>query len=133
MKFRNKKFLTFLLLVIIHVSVIYPVIIESVHNHHAKHEYSDEHKADCQCGCHGEMARCMCHTAAIGIVGFSYCNHEMNTFFPLFTPFFVNVLKGHEMEIHRNSNSHNLSTNDKIISQDVFDRIDHPPRILSFI
>ncbi len=127
MNFRNKKILSFLLLVFVHVSIIYPVLVETMHSH-SEQSVEHEHQEDCQCGCHGEMARCMCHTAAIGIVGFSYCNHEMNTLFPLFTPFFTNVLKGHEMEILRNGNSINLSTNDRVKSQEVVNLLDPPPR-----
>ncbi len=124
---KNKIFTLLLSLVFIFISVIFPVIVETTSNHS---DNSSECSADCQCGCHGEIARCMCHTAAIGIVGFSYCNHEMNTLFPLFTPFFVNILKGHEMEILRACNSTNLSTNDQIKSQDVLNLIDHPPKTL---
>jgi hypothetical protein len=130
MIFRNKKILALLLLAFVCVTIIYPLIVEVTHDHS---DHSTEHSADCQCGCHGEMARCMCHTAAIGIVGFSYCNHEMNILFPLFTPFILNVLKEHEMEILRKCNSVNMSTNDQIKYQDVLNRIDHPPQILSFI
>ena len=120
----------FLIPIFVYAIIGYPLVNETTHHHN---NHNMEHQQNCQCGCHGERNKCTCHTAAIGIVGFSYCNSEVNTLIQILPLYTLDSLYGRATDITRGFDKINIPKNEQMKNQDVIKRIEHPPRIFHLL